>query len=77
HTFLYSFDDNITLMTSNVFGKQSVFQVYQSIFSHYSTIFADMLVLPPVLEAKTYNNVPLVCFPDNAKETKFLLKAIY
>lgn len=77
HTSLYFFAGNIALMASNNFGKQTVFQVHQLIPSHYSTVFADILVLPPVPEAETYDNIPLVCLPDNAEEIKSLLKAIY
>jgi hypothetical protein len=77
HTSLYFFDGNIAVMASNNFGEQTVFRVHQSILSHYSTVFADMLALPPVREAETYDDVPLVCLPDNAEEIESLLKAIY
>ncbi|KAG2363388.1 hypothetical protein BDR07DRAFT_1211299, partial [Suillus spraguei] len=54
-----------------------VFRVHKSILSHYSIVFADMLMMPPVEEAETYDDVPLVCLPDNAEEIESLLKAIY
>ncbi|KAG2028836.1 hypothetical protein BDR03DRAFT_882568 [Suillus americanus] len=77
HASLYFFDGNIVLMASNNFGDKIVFRVHQSILSHYSTVFADMLTMPPAREAETYDGVPLVCLPDNAEEIESLLKAIY
>ncbi|KAG2130314.1 uncharacterized protein EDB93DRAFT_1094950 [Suillus bovinus] len=77
HASLYFFDGNIALTASNNFGEQTVFRVHQSLLSHYSTVFADMLSLPLEQEAETYDDVPLVCLPDNAEEIESLLKAIY
>lgn len=77
HTSLYFFDGNIVLMAPNNCGQKTVFRVHQSILSHYSSVFADMLTMPPVREAETYDDVPLVYLPDNAEEIESLLKTIY
>ncbi|KAG1887983.1 uncharacterized protein F5891DRAFT_966412 [Suillus fuscotomentosus] len=77
HASLYFFDGNIALMAPNNFGEKTVFRVHQSILSHYSSVFADMLTMPPVREAETYDDVPLVYLPDNAEEIESLLKTIY
>jgi hypothetical protein len=77
HTSLYFFDGNIALMAPNNFGENTIFRVHQSILSHYSSVFADMLTMPPVREVETYDDVPLVCLPDNAEEIESLLKTIY
>lgn len=79
HASLYFLDDNIALMAQNYFGEKTstVFRVHQSILSLYSSVFADMLTMPPVQEAETYDDVPLVDLPDNAGEIESLLKTIY
>ncbi|KAJ7059583.1 hypothetical protein C8F01DRAFT_1145027 [Mycena amicta] len=57
-------------------AEHTVFRVYGHFLGRHSSVFADMLALPPPPDAETYQGCALVRLPDSADDVCHFLKAL-
>lgn len=75
---LYHNDGNIVIAAVDQADENTVyFKVHQTILSKYSMVFSDMFSLPQAVDLESYDGAPVVVLPDDAKDVRAFLTAIY
>ena len=78
HPTLYKASGDLVISAADG-AAAHLFRVHALILAEHSPIFAGMLSLPTGAQADvdTYDGVPVVHLPDNAKDVASMLEVIY